>query len=122
MHIHNVFHTSLLKPHIANTFPNRIPPIATPDIIDDVSHFEVEIILDSSIKYNELWYLVQWKDLPISERSWEHVSEMQNCPEAVTTFHISNPMKPSQVTQDNQRTLRPTPKKRSILSYICNLP
>ena len=69
MHIHPVFHVSLLEPHVANTFPRRIERIPRPIQVDGLPEFEVREILDSRIRCRKVEYLVDWVGYGISERS-----------------------------------------------------
>ena len=48
MHIHPVFHVSLLEPHVANTFPNRVVAPPLPIQVDGLPEFEVASILGRS--------------------------------------------------------------------------
>ena len=66
MHIHPVFHVSLLEPHVENTFPGRV--VAAPPAIqvDGFLEFEVQSILDSRFKRNKLQYFVDWVGYDIS--------------------------------------------------------
>ena len=41
MHIHPVFHVSLLEPHVANTFLGRVVEVPLPIQVDGVPEFEV---------------------------------------------------------------------------------
>ena len=47
--VHPVFHVSMLKPTISNTFSERIQPAPTPVIIDGESEYEISWIVDSKI-------------------------------------------------------------------------
>ena len=60
MHIHPVFHVSLLEPHVANPFPGRIESIPLPIQVDGLPEFEVREILDSWIRRKKIQYLVDW--------------------------------------------------------------
>ena len=94
MHVHPVFHVSLLEPHVANTFPGRVvaPPLAIQ--VDDLPEFEVNSILDSRFWYRKLHYLVDWVGYDASENSWEPAANLSNASLAVATFHARYPYKP----------------------------
>ena len=47
MHIHPVFHVSLLELHVTNTFPDRVVAPPLPIQVDGLPEFEVKEILDS---------------------------------------------------------------------------
>ena len=71
MQVHNVFHVSLLEPHVPNTFPGRVvaPPLAIH--VDSIPEFEVQSVLDSKFWYRKLYYFVDWVGYDINDRSWE---------------------------------------------------
>ena len=58
MHIHPEFHVSLLKPHVANTFPGRVVEVPLSIQVDGLPKFEVNSILDSRFRRHKLQYLV----------------------------------------------------------------
>ena len=47
MHIHPVFHVSLLESHVANTVPNRVVAPPLPTQVDGLPKFEVKSVIDS---------------------------------------------------------------------------
>ena len=47
MHIHLIFHVSLLEPHAANAFPDRVVEVPLPIQMDRLPEFEVNSILDT---------------------------------------------------------------------------
>jgi hypothetical protein len=49
MHIHPVFHVTLLEPYKTSQIPNRIPPPPPPIEIDHDVEYEVKEILDSRL-------------------------------------------------------------------------
>ena len=60
MHIHPVFHVSLLESHVANTFPDRVVPPPLPTQVDDLPEFEVQSVVDSRYFHRKLQYKVDW--------------------------------------------------------------
>ena len=54
LHIHPVFHVSLLEPHVANTFPNRVVAPLLPIQMDGLLEFEIASILDSRFHRRKL--------------------------------------------------------------------
>ena len=60
MHIHPVFHVSLLEPYHPNTFPGRSAPPPAPITIDNDLEYEVNEILDSKYDCRRLLYLADW--------------------------------------------------------------
>ena len=47
--IHPVFHVSMLKPIMSNTFSEKIQPAPAPVIIDREPEYEISQIVDSKI-------------------------------------------------------------------------
>ena len=94
MHIHPVFHVSLLEPHVANTFPGRVEKIPPPIQVDGFPEFEVREILDSKIFRRKIMYLVDWVGYDKSEQSWEPVSNLSNATSAISDFHQRYPDSP----------------------------
>ena len=94
MQIHLVFHVSLLKPHVANTFPGRIVPPPLPEIVDSYEEYEVHKILDSRIRRRRIQYLVDWVGYDASERTWEPLRSLENAWEAIDLFHSNFPLRP----------------------------
>jgi len=89
MHIHPVFHISLLKRYTENpdTFPNRqqVPP--PPVIINDSEpEYEVEEILDKRTHHRQVQHLVLWKGYPRHDATWEQASNLTNAQDLVQDF------------------------------------
>lgn len=78
--IHNVFHISLLKPYVAREPPQastELPPAA---IDNDSVVAPLAIIASKLVPSNSghtRMVLVQWKDLPLEEASWEEWSSFK---------------------------------------------
>ena len=94
MHIHLVFHVSLLEPHVANTFPSRNVAPPPPLHVDGLPEFEVHKILDSKFRRRKLHNFVDWICYTISERSWEPAINLLNAKLAIDAFHLEFPLKP----------------------------
>ncbi|MBW0555958.1 hypothetical protein O181_095673 [Austropuccinia psidii MF-1] len=94
--IHPVFHISLFEPVKTSTIPNRHQEDPPPMIIKEEEEWEVSQILDSKLKREKLWYLVECKGFSKdSERStWEPTESLKNFPELVKDFHSLYPDKP----------------------------
>ena len=94
MHIHPVFHVSLLEPHVANTFPGRVVDVPLPIQVDGLPEFEVNSVLDSKFRRRKLFYLVDWVGYDASERTWEPAANLSHATLAVQSFHDHFPLKP----------------------------
>ncbi|MBW0554420.1 hypothetical protein O181_094135 [Austropuccinia psidii MF-1] len=57
--IHPAFHISLLEPVKTSKIPNRHQKSPPPMIIEEEEEWEVSQILDSKLKREKLWYLVE---------------------------------------------------------------
>jgi len=94
LRIHPTFHISLLKQYYENTISGRITPSSPPVIVGGYQEFEVEVILDSKWMCRHLFYPVKWKNYPVSDNSWELVTDVKNSPKLIAEFHAKNPVKP----------------------------
>ena len=59
MHLHPVFHVSLLVPYTTNSILSRLTSPPPPVEVSDAFEYEVAAILDSEIVRNKL-YIVGW--------------------------------------------------------------
>ena len=94
MHIHPVFHVSLLEPHVANTFPSRVVAPPLPIQVDGLPEFEVDFLLDSKFRRRKLFYKIRWVGYDTSEDSWEPAINLSNASEAISAYHLKYPNKP----------------------------
>jgi hypothetical protein len=95
MHLHPVFHVSLLEPCATNSIPNRVVPPPPPLQLLDGPEYEVEAVLDSKINRNKLYYLVDWFGYSPKDRTWEPAENLSNAQEIVAEFHRRYPDKPN---------------------------
>ena len=95
MHIHPVFHVSLLEPYRKNQFAGRIQAPPPPLEINVEVEWEVESILDSRIRHGRVEYLIHWRGYGPHERTWEPTTYLQNAADAVAEFHRHYPNRPS---------------------------
>jgi hypothetical protein len=61
MKIHNVFHVSLLKPVAENDFSGRKSSMPIVEEAYEDLEYEIEPILDSTLRDGHGYYLVKWK-------------------------------------------------------------
>jgi hypothetical protein len=101
IHIHPVFHVSLLESYKKSQIPNRIPVPPPPIETDHAVEYEVEEILDSCLRHRRLEYFIHWKDYGISEHIWEPSSNCQNAFDKIQEFHHRYPSKPGMIGQEN---------------------
>jgi transposase InsO family protein len=81
MHIHPVFHISLLEKAPANA-PDQDHPI---EVYDE--EFEPEKILKKEVRNGQTFYLIKWKGYDEEDNSWEPVKHLKNCRRLVRQFH-----------------------------------
>jgi molybdopterin-guanine dinucleotide biosynthesis protein len=72
-----VFHTSMLRPYVADETGERMPPAPEPVLVDGFEEYEVEQILVQRRSRNQTQYLVKWKNYPVSDASWEPHSNLE---------------------------------------------
>ncbi|KAL2319346.1 hypothetical protein Fmac_028315 [Flemingia macrophylla] len=77
--IHNVFHVSLLRPHLG-PHPSPQPLSLPPEIEDNQPVLTPTALLDWKMSTDtsdpQQLVLVQWKGLPLEEASWEPWSQI----------------------------------------------
>jgi len=107
MHIHPVFHVSLLEPYIPNIIPGRTqdPPEAVE--VEGQEEWEVGEVLDSKIQRGALFYLVDWEGFGPEDRTWEPAINLENSTELVEAFHLTYPNRPSPEDLPKPRRARP---------------
>jgi hypothetical protein len=81
MHIHPVFHISLLEKAPANA-PDQDHPI---EVYEE--EFEPEEILKKEVRNGRTFYLVKWKGYTDKDNTWEPVKHLENCRRLVRQCH-----------------------------------
>jgi transposase InsO family protein len=100
MHIHPVFHISLLEKAPANA-PDQDHPI---EVYEE--EFEPEKILKKEVRNGQTFYLVKWKNYDEKDNTWEPVKHLTNCRHLITKFH-----RQKQGTKaPGQKSLNPDPR------------
>jgi len=95
---HPVFHVSMLKLAIPNTFQQRSEPPPAPVIIDGELEYEISKIVDSKIDRRracKLLYKVIWlgyKDTN-NDSKWLLATELKHTKELLNNFHLKYPSK-----------------------------
>ena len=84
--IHPVFHATLLSPYHENDThgPNFARP--PPDLIDNEEEYEVEAVLEHRAERGNWKYRIKWKGYPVSESTWEPMSNLLNAKETIETY------------------------------------
>jgi len=90
--IYPVFHVSSLNPYQRNKIEGR-KQIASvpPETINRELEYKVETILDSKIYRTKLWYLVDWKEYGLEEKTWELAENLENINESINAFYHHHP-------------------------------
>ena len=92
MRIHNVFHTSLLRPAASNPMEGQVIPARPPIVAEDgETEWYAEKILDSRRRRRKVQYLVQWEG---GETTWEPEENITHMTEGLQEFHEKYPDKP----------------------------
>ena len=94
MRIHPVFHVNLLEPYQVDTIPGRQLQPVPPIIVDEHQEYEVEDIVDSRIRRNQIQYLVHWKGYNLMDRTWEPFKNVMHCQDLLKKFHAKHPSRP----------------------------
>ena len=92
--VYPVFHVSMLKPTMSNTFPERIQLAPALVIIDGEPKYEISQIMDFKIDYQwayKLLYKVIWLGYEDTRDKSEWISASKL---TLSNFHITYPAKP----------------------------
>ena len=88
--IHNVInisHIHLYKPPVAGQ--SSMPPESIN--VEGNAKYEVKEILDSRLKHRKLKCLIKWSGYTNDYNVWKPIDNLSNSPEAINSFHKSNP-------------------------------
>ena len=94
LHIHNVFHASLLSPHTVNRIPGQVeekpPPVRYAG--QEEEEYEVGAILEVRKRWNQWEWLVEWKGYGPEDRTWQWWADLKrHAGEAVRAFYTAHP-------------------------------
>ncbi|TPX32104.1 hypothetical protein SeMB42_g07648 [Synchytrium endobioticum] len=99
LHIHPVFHTSLLKRYIRPKEKERQLPKPPPiRLAQDEEYYEIKDIIDVRKKGRSWQYLIEWEGYGPEERTWEPRKSLNDEP-MLQEWHKRNPTKPSPYVQ-----------------------
>ncbi|CCG84601.2 protein of unknown function [Taphrina deformans PYCC 5710] len=89
MRIHNVFHPCLLDLCVPSDIPGRQKKPPPPVEVDNHVEYEVQDILRSRTRRNQVQYLVKWQGYNSDHNSWEPASTLEeDVPSLVQAFRI----------------------------------
>jgi len=107
MKIHPVFHVSLLEPASTDPLPGHLQPPPPPTIVNDITEYEVESILDSRYHYGKLQYRAKWKGYTADQdQEWYPAEFFENSQELIKDYHQTYPKKPKQQNAPTRRSKR----------------
>ena len=93
MCLHPVFHVSLLEPYTTSSIMGHLTTLPPSVEFFEGPEFEVDVILDSKIVRNKLYYLIYWLGYTPNDRTWEPARNLANATDMVTEFHRHYPRK-----------------------------
>jgi hypothetical protein len=89
-HIHNIFHGTLLMPYKETALNGNHYQEPAPDLVDGQPEWEVEQILGTRKRCQQLQYLVRWKGFSEEHDSWEPLANL-NTDQLIQEFYCNNP-------------------------------
>ncbi|KAI1007414.1 hypothetical protein K3495_g811 [Podosphaera aphanis] len=107
--LHNVFHTSLLKPAPINPLPGQLNPSPLPVALDASGEnlFAIEAILDSkrnkNKNKNKFYYLILWRSQGPEDKTWEPLENVVNATSSIQEFERRFPKKIKPTKSETER-------------------
>ncbi|KAI1003037.1 hypothetical protein K3495_g5167 [Podosphaera aphanis] len=105
--LHNVFHTSLLKPAPTNPLPGQLNPSPLPVALDASGEnlFAIEAILDSKRSKNKkkFYYLILWRSQDPEDKTWEPLENVVNATSSIQEFERRFPKKIKPTKSETER-------------------
>jgi hypothetical protein len=109
--MHDVFHTSLLRPAPTNPLPGQTNPPPPPISIDENGQrlWAVEAILDSKrTKGGGFQYLILWRGYDPEDQTWEPLEHVVNARASILEFERRFPRKLKPTKQEIERAKKAT--------------
>jgi hypothetical protein len=109
--MHDVFHTSLLRPAPTNPLPGQTNPPPLPISIDENGQrlWAVEAILDSKrTKGGGFQYLILWRGYDPEDQTWEPLEHVVNARASILEFERRFPRKLKPTKQEIERAKKAT--------------
>ena len=102
------FHATLLTPYKETKEHGTNFTEPPPDLIDSQPEWEVEKVLGSRHRRNQLQYLIRWKGFSEAHDSWEPLTHI-NANHLIENFHQENPttIRSTQIKADLSRQTAP---------------
>ena len=101
LQIHSIVNISQVKPYLGpmeGQTPYRPGPVHMTE--DRDNEWEVDHIVDSSLKNKKLEYLVHWRGYDDLDHMWEPKSNLGNAKDAIHNFHESHSSAPCALSID----------------------
>ena len=86
--IHNVFHTTLLRPYKENNIYGQNFPEPPPEILNEEEVYNMETILKHRQQGNKYQFLIKWEGYPISEATWEPEDSFSDDGDILTQYKV----------------------------------
>jgi len=98
--LHPIFHIVKLMPAPPDPIKGQRtpppPPPPLPEIVGGEERYEVEEIIDTSMRGRRLEYLVQWKGYGHKENLWISEGDL-DAPDLIVDFHGAHPTAPKHI-------------------------
>jgi len=88
--IHDVFHASLLSPYRETKSHGPNFTKQPPDLVEGEEEYEIEAIMSHKKWGRGYWYLIKWKEYPISDNTWEPANSFKNAQEILTEYQLTH--------------------------------
>lgn len=117
--LHNVFHTSLLRPAPTNPLPGQVNPPPPPIALDESGEklYAIEAILDSKRGKNKknFQYLILWRGYDSENQTWEPLKNVVNASASIKEFERRFPHKIKPSSSEIERARNLATKSTSLI-------